>query len=76
MCELQTKHFSTYVEELILPVWVCDTCPKLFTYDKIAWTSNMNPFELNFHIFVELSTITKKGENERSLFGFGNCVTT
>jgi hypothetical protein len=32
----------------------------------------MNPKELNFHIFVELSSITKKGEIERSLFGFGN----
>ena len=34
----------------------------------------MNPKELNFHIFVELSSITKKGEIERSLFGFGNWV--
>jgi hypothetical protein len=36
----------------------------------------MNPFELNFHIFVELSSITKKEEVERSLFGFGKWVTT
>jgi hypothetical protein len=41
-------------------------------YGKIAWASNMNPKELNFHIFVELLSITKKGEIERSLFGFGN----
>jgi hypothetical protein len=32
----------------------------------------MNPFELNFHIFVELSSITKKREIESFLFGFGN----
>jgi hypothetical protein len=32
----------------------------------------LNPFELNFHIIVELSTINEKGENETSLFGFGN----
>ena len=58
--------------ELTLPIWVCGTCPKLFTHGKIAWASNMNPKELNFHIFVELSSIIKKGEIERSLFGFGN----
>ena len=58
--------------ELILPIWVYGTCPKSFTLGKIAWASNMNPFELNFHIFVELSSITKKGEIKRSLFGFGN----
>src|SRR6185437_7345108 len=34
--------------------------------EVLAW--NM----LNFHIFVELSSITKKGEIERPLFGFGN----
>jgi hypothetical protein len=32
----------------------------------------MNPFELKFHIFVELSSITKMGEIGRFLFGFGN----
>jgi hypothetical protein len=32
----------------------------------------MNPKELNSHIFVELSSITKKEEIERSMFGFGN----
>jgi hypothetical protein len=32
----------------------------------------MNPKELNFDIFVELSSVTKKGEIERPLFGFGN----
>ena len=72
MCELQTKHSNTYERELILPIWVCGTYPKSFTHGKIAWGSNMNPKELNFHIFVELSSITKKGEIERSLFGFGN----
>ena len=36
----------------------------------------MNPKMLNFYIFVELSSITKKGESERSLFGFDNWVTT
>jgi hypothetical protein len=36
----------------------------------------MNPKELNFHIFVELSSIIKKREIERSLFGFGNLVKT
>ena len=62
MCEFQTKHSSTYVGgELILPIKVYGTCPKSFTHDKIAWASNMNPKELNFHIFVELSSITKKG---------------
>ena len=76
MCELQTKHSSTYVGELVLPFWVCGTCPKSFTHGKIAWASNMNPKELNFHIFVELSSITKKGEIEKSMFGFGNLVTT
>jgi hypothetical protein len=69
---LRTKHYSTYVGELILPIPVCGTCPKSFTHGKIAWTSNMNPKVLKFHIFVELSSITKKGEIERSLFGFGN----
>ena len=29
--------------------------------------TDMNPKVLNFHIFVELSSITKKGEIERSL---------
>jgi hypothetical protein len=58
--------------ELILPILVCGTCPKSFTHGKIAWASNMNPKVLNFHIFVVLSSITKKGEIERSLFGFGN----
>jgi hypothetical protein len=47
-----------------------------FTHGKITWASNMNPKELNFHIFVELSSITKKGKIERSLFGFGYWVTT
>ena len=56
----------------MLPIWVYGTCPKSFTHGKIVWASNMNPKELNFHIFVELSSITKKGEIERSLFGFGN----
>jgi hypothetical protein len=57
---------------MILPIWVCGTCPKSFTHGKIAWASNTNPKKLNFYIFVELSSITKKGEIERSLFGFGN----
>jgi hypothetical protein len=69
---LRTKHYSTYVGGAILPIRVCGTCPKLFTHGKIVWASNMNPNELNFYIFVELSLITKKGEIERSLFGFGN----
>ena len=47
--------------ELILPIQVYGTCPKSFTNGKIAWASNMNPKELNFYIFVELSSITKKG---------------
>ena len=72
MCELQTKHSSTYVGKLILPIQVCGTCPKSFTHGKIAWSSNMNQKVLNFHILVELSLITKKGEIEKSLFGFGN----
>ena len=46
------------------------------THGKIAWASYMNSKELNFHIFVELSSITKKAKIERSLFGFGNRVTT
>jgi ribosomal protein L37AE/L43A len=57
---------------MILPIWVCGTCPKSFTHGKIAWASNTNAKKLNFYIFVELSSITKKGEIERSLFGFGN----
>jgi hypothetical protein len=65
MCELQNKYDSTYIEG-------ANTCPKSFTHVKIAWASNMNPKVLNFNIFVELSLITKKGEIERSLFGFGN----
>jgi hypothetical protein len=72
MSEPQTKYSSTYVGELILPIQVCGTCPKSFTQAKIAWASNMNPKVLNFHIFVKLSSITKKGEIERSLFGFNN----
>ena len=69
MCELKTKYSSTYAggaNTTILGLWY------LFTHGKIAWTSNMNPKELIFHIFVELSSITKKGEIERSLCGFGN----
>ena len=72
MCELQTKHSSTYVGGANTTFRVCGTSPKSFTHGKIAWASNMNPKELNFHIFVELSSITKKREIERSLFGFGN----
>jgi hypothetical protein len=72
ICELQTKHSSTYVGEQILLIRVCGTCSKSFTHGKIAWASNMNPFKLNFHIFVELSSIAKKGDIERSLFDFGN----
>ena len=45
----------------MLPIQIHETCPKLFTHGKIALASNMNPKELNFHIFVELSSITKKG---------------
>ena len=56
----------------MLQIQVHETCPKFFTHGKIAWTNNMNPFELNFYIFVELSSITKKREIERSLFDFGN----
>jgi hypothetical protein len=40
---------------------------KSFTHGKITWASNSNPFELNFHIFVELSSITKKEKIEISL---------
>jgi hypothetical protein len=58
--------------ELILPIRICGTCPKSFRHGKIAWARNSNPIEINFHIFVELSSITKKGEIERSLFSFGN----
>jgi hypothetical protein len=72
MCILRTKHYSTYVGELILPIRVYGTCPKSFTHGKIAWASNMNPKVLKIHIFVELSSITKKGKIERSLFDFGN----
>ena len=72
MCELQTKHSSTYVWGANTTNSVYGTCPKSFTHGKIAWASNMNPKKLNFHIFVELSSITKKGEIERSLCGFGN----
>jgi hypothetical protein len=70
--QASTKHYSTYVGELILSIRVCGTCLKSFTHGKIAWASNSNPFELNFHIFVELSSITKNGEIERSLFDFVN----
>jgi hypothetical protein len=66
MCELQTKHSSTYAGELILPIRVYDTCPKSFTHGKIAWASNMNPKVLKFHIFMELLSIIKKEEIERS----------
>jgi hypothetical protein len=52
---------------LILPIQVYGTCPKSFTHGKIAWASNMNPKELTFRIFVQLSSITKKGEIERVL---------
>ena len=72
MCELQIKHSSTYVggaNTTISGLWYLS---KSFSHGKIAWASNMNPKELNFHIFVELSSITKNGEIERSLFGFGN----
>ena len=72
MCELQTKHSSTYVGGANTTNLGCGTYPKSFTHGKIAWASNMNPKDLNFHIFVELSSVTKKGEFERSLFGFGN----
>jgi hypothetical protein len=76
MCKPRTKHYSTYIGGLILPIRVCGTCPKSFTHGKIAWASNMNLKVFNFHIFVELSLITKKGKIERFLFGFGNWVTT
>jgi hypothetical protein len=46
--------------KLILPIWVCGTCPKSFTQGKVAWVSNMNPKVLNFLIFVELLSITKR----------------
>jgi hypothetical protein len=72
MCKLRTKHYSTYVggaNTTNLGLWYLSIS---FTLGKIAWASNMNPKELNFHIFVELSSITKKEEIERSLFGFGN----
>jgi hypothetical protein len=72
MCKPQIQTLSTYVGELILSIRVHDTCPKLFTNGKITWASNMDPKELNFHIFIELSSITKKGKIERSLFNFGN----
>jgi hypothetical protein len=72
MCELQTKHSSTYVGELILPLQVYGTCPKSFTHGKIVWASNINQKVLNFHIFIELSSITKNRKIERFLFGFGN----
>jgi hypothetical protein len=72
MCELQTKHSSTYVggaNTTNSGLWYLS---KSFTHGKIAWASNMDPKELNFHIFVELSSITKKGEIKRSSFGFDN----
>jgi hypothetical protein len=72
MCELQTKHSSTYIvgaNTTNSGMWYLS---KSFTHGKIAWASNMNSFELNFHTFVELSSITKKGEIGRSLFGYGN----
>ena len=72
MCELQIKHSSTYVGGDNITISVYGTCPKSFSHGKIAWASNMNPKELNFHIFVEFSSITKKGEIERSLCDFGN----
>ena len=72
MCELQTKHSSTYVGGANNTISGFGTCPKSFSHGKIAWASNTNPKELNFHILVELSSITKKEKIERSLFGFGN----
>ena len=66
------KLLAHMLGELMLPIRVCGTCPKLFTHGKIAWASNMDPKVLNFHIFIELSSITKRGKIERSLFGFGN----
>jgi hypothetical protein len=54
------------VGELILPIRVYDTCPKSFTHGKIAWASNMNSKVLKFHIFIELLSIIKKEEIERS----------
>jgi hypothetical protein len=71
MCKLQTKHSSTYVGGANTINSGFGTCPKSFAHGKIAWASNKNPKLFNFHIFVELSSITKK-EIERSLFGFGN----
>ena len=64
---LETNTLAHMYGELILPFRVCGTCPKSFSHGKIAWASNMNPKELNLYIFVELSSITKKGEIERSL---------
>jgi hypothetical protein len=72
MCELQTKHSSTYVGEANTTNSGLWYLAKSFTHGKIAWASNKDPKELNFHIFVELSSITKKGEIKRSSFGFGN----
>ena len=53
--------YLVWKRELILPIQICGTCPKPFTHGKIAWASNMNPKVLNFHIFVELSSIFIKG---------------
>ena len=73
MCELQNKHSSTYVGGAItINLGFMVLVQRSFSHGKIAWASNMNPKELNFYIFVELSSITKKGEIERSLFDFGN----
>ena len=72
MCKLHYKHSSTYVggaNTTILGLW---DLSKIISHGKIAWASNMNPKELNFHIFVELSSITKNEEIKRSLCGFGN----
>ena len=68
VCKLQIKYTSTYVggaNTTISGLWYLSKI--FFSHGKIAWASNMNPKELNFYIFVELSSITKKGEIERSL---------
>jgi hypothetical protein len=76
MCKPQIQTLSTYVGGANTTNSGSWNLSISFTHGKIALASNMNPKLLNFYIFVELSSITKKREIERSLFGFGNWVTT
>jgi hypothetical protein len=72
MCKLRTKHYSTYVggaNTTNLGLWYLS---KIITHGKIAWASNINPKELNFHIFIELPSITKRGRLKGPCLVFGN----